>query len=433
MTEVLGPARAAEPAPGDPPPAAAPASRPLPLRGITALLVVLVLTQRIGIPLGENSVSVAIPLVYAGLALLLVRHRLGVSRLRLELLLLALVGVITATVVVSSQQITVSMTSFLLLLVIYVPWVLRLRCDPAQARDGLAHVGRGFVRLMVVLALVGVGQLATQLLGVWRYEDYLLEWLGEDWLVPGYNISIPLVYDSPTYKANAFVILEPSFLSQLCALAVVIGLVLRVRAWQLLILVAGMASSVSGTGIILLAVGALLVVLRAPRALRPGYVVAGLVAVVLVLLSPVAPLLLERSDETTQQGSSGYQRFVQPYDEVLAGLEDEPLRYAWGAGAGTSERLLDSSRGGTQIGQAAVYTTVPKLVFEYGLIAGGLFALFIVVSLLDRVPWRVVPGTLLVMTFFLSGALLQPQTAYLAWLLTAFWTANTDGDGPRSA
>ncbi len=68
-------------------------------------------------------------------------------------------------------------------------------------------------------------------------------------------------------------------------------------------------------------------------------------------------------------------------------------------------------------GTDILYSIIPKLVFEYGVIAGGLMILFLVLATLDRAPWRVVPATLVVMTFALSGALLQPQTAVLVWLL----------------
>lgn len=68
--------------------------------------------------------------------------------------------------------------------------------------------------------------------------------------------------------------------------------------------------------------------------------------------------------------------------------------------------------------QVVLYVILPKLAYEYGVIAGGLFAIFLVVATLRGTPWRVVPGSLLFMTFFLSGALLQPQTAFLAWVFT---------------
>lgn len=396
-----------------------------PERLITGLLVFLVLGQRFGVTIGESSVSLTIPAVFLVLGVLLWRGRARVDRFRAELFTVAVVGVMTVTAVAGMTGGLPTPTSLMLLLGIHLPWIFRASIvGPDQVR----RLGRTFVNLMVGVATVGVLQLGAQLAGLWRWEDLLASVVGEGLLVQDFNDSNALFYDSPVFKSTAFVMLEPSFLAQYCALAVLIGVVLRVRAWQLVVLVAGLASSVSGTGILLLVVGGLLVLFRSPRAFRPSYAVAAGAALALVLLSPVAGLLLDRTDEATQPGTSGYQRFVAPYEETLEGLQDDPERYLLGAGAGGAERLLDSTRAG-QLGQAVVYTTVPKLVFEYGLPAGGLFVLFIVVSMVDRVPWRVVPGALLFMTFVLSGALLQAHTAYLAWLLTAFWA----GDDPVPA
>jgi hypothetical protein len=118
---------------------------------------------------------------------------------------------------------------------------------------------------------------------------------------------------------------------------------------------------------------------------------------------------------------------VAPYQQVLAGLADDPVRYVTGAGPGNAERLLASARAGG--GADVLSSVVPKLTFEYGVLAGGLVVLFLLVGTLSRAPWRVVPGTVVVMVFFLSGALLQPQTTFLAWLFTGFGSDDGPGDG----
>jgi hypothetical protein len=120
---------------------------------------------------------------------------------------------------------------------------------------------------------------------------------------------------------------------------------------------------------------------------------------------------------------------VHPYTEVIRGLGEDPLRYVTGGGPGSSERLLSSSRTGA--GEVVLYSVIPKLAFEYGLIAGGLFILFLLFSILDGGPWRVVPGSLVVMTFVLSGGLLQPQTAALVWVFTALGSVDRRAVGER--
>jgi hypothetical protein len=386
-----------------------------------AFVVLLVLTQRIGFPYGGTAVSLALPLTYLFVGALVVRHRMGVARVRSELYWFALALVLTVTVLVALRGGIFSTDSLLLLVSIYLPWTMRLASDGASVARA---AGRAFVDLMVVLAVIGVAQLATQLTGIWQYRDYVGEAVPPQWQVPDYNTSIPLVWDSPHFKSNAFVLLEPSFLSQFCALAVLLGIVLHVRAWKLAVLVAGLASAVSGTGIVLLVVGAILLLVRARRRIRPKYVAAAGVAVVLVLLSPVTPLLLERSDELSTPGSSGNGRFIAPYSVVATGLAAEPERYLVGDGAGNEQVLRWS---GYDEARYANYSIIPKLTFEYGVVAGGFFVLFLLVAMLDRAPWRVVPGALVLMTFVLSGALLQPQTASLAWIFTGFGSS----DRPR--
>jgi hypothetical protein len=148
-------------------------------------------------------------------------------------------------------------------------------------------------------------------------------------------------------------------------------------------------------------------------------VIAGLLGVLVIFQTPAAPFLLDRRSETTQEGSSGYLRFIQPYTEVIAGLDAEPQRYAIGAGPGSADRLLESGLGGK--GEAVVYTIAPKIVFEYGLAAGTVFVAFLLVSVLRGPPLRVLPGAMIITIFFLSGSLLQPHTIVTAWVLTSIW------------
>jgi hypothetical protein len=382
---------------------------------VNLLVVLLVLTQRIGVPVGNTSISIALPIGYVFVGVLVVRGSLGFSRIRTELLLLGLAACLAATAIVALRGGNVSIPSLALLIAIYVPWMLRAH-GGADGRRIVTNAGRTFVRLMLVLATVGVLQLGAQLAGVWQWQDYLKNWLGADYIVPLYNYNNEVAWDSGVFKGTAFVLLEPSFLSQLCALAIIIGFVLRIRAWQIVVLAAGMGASVSGTGIILLAAGLLLLVLRAPRLLRPGYVIAAVVALALVVASPVASVFAERSGELTEANSSGNARFIEPYAQVHEAMGDHPELYATGAGSGTSEELLSTYSAGYS--KVVLYSVVPKLVYEYGLVAGGLFIIFLLVAMVRGAPWPVVPGSIVVMIFFLSGALLQPQTAFLAWVFT---------------
>jgi hypothetical protein len=384
---------------------------------VAAMLVVAVYGQRFTLPAG--SIPVALPLVGSYVAVFLLRVRGGIryNRVRTELYVMAAAAVVVASWFSVLQDHGLSLPSLGLLLVIYLPWVF---CVATSYSDLWPRIARLFVRLMVAAAVLGIAQMLTQLLGLWTYEDYLKTFVPPAFLAQDYNTSFPMAYNSPVYKANAFVFLEPSFLCQYLALALVVGIIIRARAWQLLVLALGMASTLSGTGILLLVVGVVLVVVRAPRLIQPAYVLVGLLGLVIIFQTPAAGFLLSRSDEASQSGSSGSLRFVQPYTEVFDGLQENPARYLVGAGPGQSDRLLESDAGG-RAGEAVVYTIAPKLAFEYGLVAATVFMAFMLVSILRGPPMPVIPGAVIFMLFFLSGSLLQPHTVATAWLLTSIW------------
>jgi hypothetical protein len=405
---------------------------------LCSLVVVIVVGQRFALPLGGQVLPVTLLAAYAVGVLLLCRGVLMLDRLRLELFVLAAGACATAAYVGlwGAEQAPVSLPSMVLLFVVYGLWLLRRRGPYAEVNESVL---RAYTRTMLVLSGLGVLQMAGQYTGAWRYKDYIGSWVPPTFLLQDYNTSAPTAYLSSIYRGNAFVFLEPSFLSQYCALAILIALVRRAPAWQLLVLAAGLASAVSGTGFLLLAAGLLVVVVRRRSAIRPSYIAVGIVAAGVLLATPFADGLLGRVGEFGKSGTSASLRFVQPYTETVRGLDEAPSRYYVGAGPGTSERLLLSNRGAS-IGQAVTYTTAPKLIFEYGLIAGGLFLLFLVVALFRGAPVPVVPAALFVMTWILSGALLQAHTAVLVWLLTVVWghregpRPSTGSDGPtRSA
>jgi len=384
---------------------------------VASMLVVAVYGQRFTLPAG--GVPLALPLVGSYVAVFLLRVRGGIryNRVRTELYVMAAAAVVVASWFSAQQGHGLSVNSLFLLLVIYLPWVF---CVASVYTELWPRVARLFVQLMLGAAVVGVVQMLAQVFGLWAYEDYLKTFVPAQFLAQGYNTSFPMEYGSSIVKANAFVFLEPSFLSQFLALALVVGVIVRVRSWQLLVLALGMASTLSGTGILLLVVGVGLVVVRSPRLIRPPYVLAGLLGLVIVFQTPAADFLLSRSDEASQSGSSGSLRFVQPYTEVFAGLQAEPVRYLVGAGPGTADRLLESDAGG-KVGEAVVYTIAPKLAFEYGLIAAVVFMAFMLVSILRGPPMPALPAAVIFMLFFLSGSLLQPHTVAMAWLLTSIW------------
>jgi hypothetical protein len=384
--------------------------------GVTMVLVIV--GQRFALPISDEGVSISLVLALSAVLILVVNGGLTHDLTRVGLFLSATAACgLTAWLHTLSGD-AISTNSFFLLLVVYVPWLFRVPDDGGR-EIGARWMVRLYLRMMLVVGALAMAQMVVQILGLWTYIDPIQEVVPSQWLLANYNTNIPTEYASPIIKSQAFVFLEPSFLSQFLGLALIIGILRRAPLWQLAMLGVAMFCTYSGTGIVLFAVGLIVVLVRAPRAIRPGMVVIGAVGIAALLLSPYAEPLLNRTNEASDSSSSLSLRFVAPYQQVGAGLEQEPLRYLVGAGPGASERVLESAREGS--GLAVVYTIIPKVIFEYGLIAGSLFLTFLAVTLFRRPPAPIVPLALVVMLALLSGSLLQPHTILLAWLLSAVW------------
>lgn len=389
-------------------------------RVLVGLLVATIFLQRFGIPLGGFSLPLILPVGLLCAAYLVLRGDLRPVRIRLVLFVAAVAAFAATSYAAARYSTEVRLTSLGVVLAIWGVWMLRAPGTPVQSRRAFVSTGRAFVRVMTVLSAVGAVQLASQFVGLWNYQDYLRQIVPANLLLPGYNTSIPIEFGSPVHKAQAFVFLEPSHFSQFTAVAIIVAILLGTRLWQVALLALGLVSALSGTGILLLALGIMLLVFRAPRFIRPAYVVAGLACLAVVLVTPASDVLFNRVDELDSQTSSLSLRFIRPYDEVAQGLEEAPQRWVSGAGPGASDRFLESGR--ERAGQYVVYTVPTKLLFEYGIVAAAVFIGFLVVTVFRDPPSVVLPSLTIAWVFFLGGYLASPHVAWAAWILLPVWS-----------
>lgn len=382
---------------------------------VKVLLLLAIVLQRIFLP--GLLLSITVVIMYGILCVLAARGLLRVATGRLLMFLVAYSVLALAAGLSSWRTPAASLNSFLFLALIYAPWALEIRhIDGGSQR----RVALFFVRTMSVIGVVGFVQLTTQFAGVWRYQDYVGGLIPPTWQSLGYNTNNQIAWNIEIVKGQGFFFLEPSLLSQYCALAILLVVLLRLHWIYLVPLLLGMVGTLSGTGVLLLAFGFVAIVLTRPRAIRPLYVVVAVVGLIAVVNTPAGDLMLERRGEAAESGTSGSFRFVDPYSDVLEGLAKEPNRVVIGAGPGTSERLLTSPRGGVAAAPV-VYTIPAKLLFEYGAVAATFFLVFFLSCLLGRGCGWGFGLAMAFMLFFLSGALLQPSTAVIAWALCTAW------------
>jgi hypothetical protein len=396
---------------------------------LKVMVTAAVVLQRFAVPVGDEQVSFVFVVEVLLLGVFLVRGLLVIERNRTLLYLVAAAACLAAATLAADRGDESSLLSLLLLLAIYAPFCFTLT---PSLRSLYRPVLQFFVTLMSVIAVIALVQMLLQLAG-WRYEDLLLANAPEELLLEGYNTSYPVQYGSAIIKSNAFIFLEPSFLSQFLALAFIIELTLEARLWRLVLLLGALLTTLSGTGVILLAFGIAFVLLKRTGITPVRVLVPLVVAVGVLLATPVGTLFNTRvAEERGDATSSTNARFIEPYKRVYDDLSGSVEHLVIGGGPGSAQRDADDLFVRRDL--ALLYPVVPKLMFEYGLFAGFLFAGFIAFAFLNRTPSLVVASAALLMQFFLSGGLLQPHTVYLCYILTSLFAATrivSPSDGRR--
>lgn len=393
------------------------------LNGLRLMILAVVILQRFAVP--GLTVGLCMPIVLA-IVVYLASHRILVEdRLRTGLYLLGVTACCAAALLSAIHFSDWSPKSLMLLLVLYAPFCCRIRPDLRRLYRPLLEF---FNKIMVVTACVALAQWAAQLLG-WTYQDPLAP-LPRQLLLQTYNTASPITYGSSLMKTNAVIFLEPSFCSQFLAIAVIAQLILGGRWWRLPLYAAAILTTVSGTGIILLAVGLFVLAYRrgGPWAAKMFLVVAA--PTVAVLATPLGALLKTRSTEPATLNSSGNARFVAPYDQVAAGLARDVPTLLFGRGPGQSSLETSGIRFFNPDQIEANYPVIPKLGAEYGLIVAVVFTAFLLVALTRRTPSPTVSAIMIVFHFVLSGSLLQPHTAYTVYLLTSLFAVASASGNP---
>lgn len=394
----------------------------VPVAAVYLLIITLTFGQRFIVP--GTDISISLPVAYLVLIAMAVRGQLKADTNRVALYLAAVAACLIVTVATSAAAgPEPSFTSLMLLVTLYIPVVFR---GNAALRGQYNRVMEFFQRCVAVTAAFCLLQWGIQVVGI-PYEDLIETYVPPLFLYPEgfYNTTYPIYYGSSILRSNGFVYLEPSFTSQFLALAIVIQLMMGDKRWRLGLLGLAMLTTVSGTGIVLMAAGVLVLAIRRGGAWTARIVAVALVAGLIVSVTPIGQVLLDRSGESSEAGSSGNARFVAPYTNVTDAMNRDQSVFIIGRGAGA----VDADQAFfNPLGINVNYPALPKLLGEYGVIATLIFLAFILTVFLRNVPSPTVGMMVLLLYFVLSGALLQPQTVYLCWLLTGLFAAGRAGE-----
>jgi hypothetical protein len=305
-----------------------------------------------------------------------------------------------------------SPTSLLLLVAVHLPYVFTV----PQSNDG-ERIIKFFIQIATVFALLGIAQFGLMRVVNVSYLFPIENFVPDTFIVQHFNHQAVTEYGSHDYRANGVFLLEPSFFSQLLAVAIVAELGTLARLTRLALFGLALLVSYSGTGIIVLAI-CLPLGIVAQR--RWGLLLVGLCA--LVVLIPLQEYLhvdrlVSRVGEFGSSQSSGYYRFVGGFYLFDHFLWQDLWRTLFGYGAGSFTTYASHDAAG----EIALF----KIVFEFGLLGAVAYFGFLFACLLYSPAPRLL--TLAVgITYLLSGIYI-PFAHGLALSLLLWNSANAQG------
>jgi len=331
------------------------------MRVDVALLVSSLFLQRFSLPYGQTF----LPIDFVFAALIFV-HQFAAGRvfINYDRLLCFLVMVVATT---SSLLLNLtSVTSYGLFVLAYSLFTFSHSSTPDQYKGTL----RSFQFLVFILSCLAIAQFGAQFAVNGRQ---LIMFFG---IIPGFFYSgqwntIGAIGGSSLLKSNGIFLTEPSTMSQIAAVAIVIEILVFRRPAYLIALTLGLLLAYSGTGLSILILALPFAVFSNRRAQLPALVVSlfalGLFATGIIQLSAFTSRVGEFGD--TQ--ASAFIRFVSPFWMAADYFSTSSL----------PELLLGKGPGYGFV-PAAFYATSSdtwfKLFIEYGLLGTLVFTIFCV-------------------------------------------------------
>lgn len=384
---------------------------------VGGLYIACTLLQRLAVP--GLPVPLLLPLVLGVAAWALARGLITFDRTRLFAWLLA-AGTTALVIPVQSfvlQREFVSVGSWALFMAIWTPFTLRV--VDRRLRTYVATL-RVVVATNAWLAGACIVMMASQYAGL-PYRDWLADVVPTPFLLDGFVITYPIAYESPIYRANAWIGLEPSMVSLQMGVGLVAALLIGSRATTVLVLTGGLVAATSGSGFAVLAVALVVLLATGARRQLRRFMVPAAVVVVVGLSTPMGQSIAARLTEGGEEQSSTSLRAILPYEYLWPTWSQDFLGVLVGFGPGSSQASVEES------GILGLITPTPvKVFFEYGLLPGSVLAAMMVVCYVGG------PSRTIAVSLFVSLWTLQPGTTTVlvlvpVLLLVSWWAPRPAG------
>jgi hypothetical protein len=331
---------------------------------LAAMLASTLFLTRFALTLGHSELSLALVVVLAGTSLMVLTGAVRVSPARAGLFAIAVATMLLSLMLGGAVQ--PSYASFANLVLLYAAWMFVVP-DDRQFEWAIR-----LTRLMLlIIGFCGIVQFFAQ---VAIKAPFLFTW---DTTFPravishGFNYVIPAPGLGGLNKANGFFLLEPSSLSQMMTIAIIIELEFFKPSWRILVLAAALLLSFSGTGLVLFMAIVPLMLLTRGRGGILLVVVPVLIGLGAFLAGPKIALLIDRLQEFGSNQSSGFARFLSPFYLFRDYLYPDASTTLFGMGPGTIEGYT------TKTAYLIHDPTWGKLIFEYGFLGALPFAAYV--------------------------------------------------------
>lgn len=352
--------------------------------------------QKFAAPGTGRAISIGVAVVAGAAALGLLLRRLTI-RAPVFIGYIALLGVLCLCAALGMGS-RISLNSLALLATLLFPYALRLDVPG----DWQAFALKSFRVVACAIALIGVAQFPLQFVVGRRIAFPLDLALSRDLLVSGYNNLNTLAYGSTILKANGVFMLEPSMMSQLLALAIIVEMLHFESLFVLGLLAAGMLVTYSGTGLLLLGAVVPFVLLS-----RRNFMLLIAPAFLIVVAAQFSAQLnldafLDRAGEFSSERTSGYARFVSIFHILGQYVVGNDVALFFGRGPGSIAEYFNRQH------FEAYDPTWGKLVYEYGLVGTAAYLAFAIGAVARCEAAAALKWALALQFIFLADYLLIP-------------------------
>ena len=370
---------------------------------LAAMLVSTLFLTRFALTVGKSELSLALATVLLGTTLLAVTGAVRISPTRLGLFSVAVATLLLSLMLGGS--VSPSYPSFLNLVLLYACWMFVVPDDRQ-----FATAIRTLRAMLLIIAFCGIVQFFAQIV---IKGPTLFAWtiFPPKLISHGFNYVIPVPGLGGMNKSNGFFLVEPSTLSQMMTIALVIELEFFRPSWRMLVLATALALAFSGTGLVLfMAIVPLMLLTRG----RGGILLVALPALIglgFALAGPKIGLMLDRLQEFGSDQSSGFARFLSPFYLFRDYLYPHLSTTLFGMGPGAIEGF------GTKTAYLIHDPTWGKLIFEYGFLGALALGIYVCHCFFAGARSTWLAATLFVDYLLLGGNLVDARLQALILVL----------------